>query len=152
MSEDYRSEIGMFLGGVILGIYFNASNVMATDYTHIYFSAVTLIYSVLFMASNVTLLKMIIGYWSTGKFDPIMFIVFITLSLLTLVALRKQVFVDESQWLKRMITHHSGAITTSKEIVEKTEDSDIKNLAEDMINAQEEEIKIMEYLLRENYT
>ena len=75
------------------------------------------------MASNVTLLKMVIGYWASGSFDTVMFVVFLTLSVLTLVALRKQIFVDESQWLKKMITHHSGAITTSKEIVKKTKES-----------------------------
>jgi Domain of unknown function (DUF305) len=150
MEEDYRSLIGMFIGGVLIGIYFNASNIMATDYTHVYFSTITLIYSVIFMASNVTILKMMVTYWATGNFDILMFIVFATLSVLTLIALRKQVFVDESQWLKRMITHHSGAITTSKEIVEKTEDPEVKNLAEEMIDTQEEEIHVMEKLL-ENY-
>lgn len=151
MDGDLVNEIWMFIGGVILGIYFNASNVMADDFTHVYFSAVTLIYSVLFMASNVTILKMVIGYWSTGKFDPTIFIVFLTLSLLTLVALRKQIFVDDSQWLKRMITSHSGSITATKEIANKTTNKNIKNFAEGMINTQEEEIKIMEELL-ENYS
>ena len=145
--SDIKSLVWMFIGGVILGIYFNASNVLATDYTHVYFSAVTMIYSVIFMASNVTLLKIVVGYWEHNRFDMTMFIVFAALSLLTLIALRKQIFVTESQWLKRMITHHSNAIKTSEEIVQKTENEDVKTLASNMISNQKKEIEMMEKLL-----
>jgi DUF305 family protein family protein len=148
--SDKSSLMWIFIGGVILGIYFNASYVLADDYSHIYFGTMTLVYSVLFMASNVTILKILISYWSSGYFDTSMFLAFLTLSALMLYMLHEQVFVDERQWLKRMITHHSGAIKTSKKILERTDDEDIKSLAEEIIVDQEEDIDVMQDLLAEN--
>jgi uncharacterized protein (DUF305 family) len=46
-----------------------------------------------------------------------------------------------------MITHHSTALTTSEQILYKTENDNVKELAHDIINTQEREIKIMKQLL-----
>ncbi len=62
--------------------------------------------------------------------------------------LRQQAFVNDNQWLKRMISHHSTALTTSYKIKEKTDNEQIKKLAEDIIKEQEEEIQLMESLLQ----
>ena len=46
-----------------------------------------------------------------------------------------------------MITHHSTALTTSYQIINNTNDEQIKQLAKDIINTQEREIKLMKSLL-----
>ena len=51
--------------------------------------------------------------------------------------------VSDKEWLKRMISHHSTALTTSHKIKERTKDKKIKRLAEEIIETQEKEIKIM---------
>ena len=46
-----------------------------------------------------------------------------------------------------MISHHSTALTTSHKIYNKTSDEKIKELAKNIIQTQEDEIKIMKSLL-----
>ena len=69
--------------------------------------------------------------------------------ILTLVAIRTQLFVTDRQFLKGMIPHHSMAITMSKKIRERTTDQREKKLADDIIRSQESEIGIMRRLLSE---
>jgi len=63
--------------------------------------------------------------------------------------LREQFLINDRQWLKRMISHHSTALTTSHKIKKKTQQEKIKKLAGDIIEAQEREIKMMKKWLRE---
>ena len=65
----------------------------------------------------------------------------------TIFLLRKQFMVNDREWLKRMISHHSTALTTSHKIVERTENEKVRRLAEDIIDTQEREIKLMKSLL-----
>jgi len=67
--------------------------------------------------------------------------------LIVLYLIRSQTFVDDSQFLEGMIPHHSMAITMSRKIKDKTNNPKIKKLAEDIITAQEQEIKYMNELL-----
>ena len=76
-------------------------------------------------------------------------IFFIVLSLLLIVILRLQIGVNDNNWLKRMISHHSTALTTSKKIVNRTKNKEVKDLAKSIIKEQENEIKIMEKILNE---
>lgn len=61
---------------------------------------------------------------------------------------KKQVFIKEEQYLKEMIEHHSMALVTSQEILEKTRDYRVKKLASDIYNNQTQEIQYMKQLLR----
>jgi DUF305 family protein family protein len=138
----------MFVGSLIIGIYFNAMNVLADDYSHLYFTSTTLIYSALFMASNMALLEVFMHYSHGGALDITTLVSFLTLSILLIYALRQQTFVDDEQWLKRMISHHSTALTTSKRTLERTENEDVRELASSIVKTQKEEIQIMEELLK----
>jgi uncharacterized membrane protein len=60
---------------------------------------------------------------------------------------RKQVAIKDKQYLEGMIEHHSMALLTSKEILKKTDDYNIAKLAKNIIETQENEIKIMRDLL-----
>ena len=61
----------------------------------------------------------------------------------SIMLLREQLYVNDEQWLKRMISHHSTALTTSHNIYNKTNNANLKKLAKDIIDKQEKEIKIM---------
>ena len=56
-------------------------------------------------------------------------------------AIRKQLFVDQKQYLLGMIPHHSMAILMSKELQKK--ENNIPKLLNDIITNQENEIKFM---------
>jgi ribonuclease P protein component len=79
-----------------------------------------------------------------GHFNINVFITGIVLSIMvSILLLREQYMVSDKEWLKRMISHHSTALTTSHKIKERTKDNKIKRLAEEIIETQEKEIKIM---------
>jgi hypothetical protein len=71
-------------------------------------------------------------------------IIGILLIVVMMVIIRKQLFINDSQYLDSMIPHHSMAIFMSKKILEKVKDNKIVNdLATNIINNQEKEIDIM---------
>ena len=47
------------------------------------------------------------------------------------------------EFIKHMIPHHEGAVVMAKETLQKSENAEIKNLAESIINSQYAEIKKM---------
>jgi len=57
--------------------------------------------------------------------------------------IRKQMFINEKEYTKNMITHHSMAILMSKQILKKSKDPFIVNLANNIIKAQYKEIDEM---------
>ncbi len=71
-------------------------------------------------------------------------IIGILLIVVMMVIIRKQLFINKSQYLDSMIPHHSMAIFMSKKILEKEIDNKkVNDLATNIINNQEKEIDIM---------
>lgn len=56
---------------------------------------------------------------------------------------RNQVYVYDKDYLNEMIEHHSMAILTSEEILQKTGSERVKRLAENIIDTQQKEIEYM---------
>jgi len=146
----YKRQIIMFIVMVIVGMLFNPMNILANQVTDIYVS-LTLFYGGLLMASNMIWAHEIVHYLSMGHFNLSVFSFGIVLSIsISILLLRKQLFVDDKQWLKRMIPHHSTALTTTNQLIQS--DNIQKNpvlyrLAKDIIYNQEQEIKLMKSML-----
>ena len=136
----------MFIIMVFVGISFNAMNMLVFRFDDLYLS-LTLFYGGLIMASNMIWAHEIIHFIYHGKMNKIIFIIGIILTILTTFIIRSQIFVDDNQWLRRMISHHSTALTTSHKIKNKTQNLELKQLAEDIIDTQEKEILQMKRLL-----
>ena len=136
----------MFVIMVFVGISFNAMNMLVFRFNDLYLS-LTLFYGGLIMASNMIWAHEIIHFIYHGKMNKIIFSIGIILTILTTFIIRSQVFVDDNQWLRRMISHHSTALTTSHKIKNKTQNPKLKQLAEDIIDTQEKEISQMKQLL-----
>jgi len=66
---------------------------------------------------------------------------------LSLFLVRSQATVDQVSWMKAMIPHHSIAILTSERA--DIEDERVKELAQEIIEAQEREIEEMQKLIEE---
>ena len=142
-----RKQSLTFLIMIIVGILFNPMNILAFRIKDLYLS-LTLLYGGLLMASNMMWAHELIHYILYGHFNAYIFILGILLSIgISIYLLRNQFLVDDEQWLKRMISHHSTALTTSLNIYNKTKNKKIKKLAKDIIDTQEDEIKIMKSLL-----
>jgi cell shape-determining protein MreC len=74
-----------------------------------------------------------------------LFIIF--LIVITIYFYRNQVFIGEKEYISDMIEHHSMAILTSEEILKKTDNAKVANLANRIVQAQTEEIQEMQQLL-----
>jgi hypothetical protein len=145
-SSLYKQQI-MFIVMVIIGMLFNPMNILAYRFTDLYLST-TLFYGGLLMASNMIWGHEIVHYLSMGHFNMLLFSVGIVLSIsISILLLREQLLVDDNQWLRRMIPHHSTALTTTHKIYNRTNNPQIKDLAKDIINTQEREIQLMKSLL-----
>ena len=73
--------------------------------------------------------------------------------LLALLALftylyRKQIAINDKQYLEGMIEHHSMAVFQSEEILKKTDKYDLAKLAKNIIQTQNDELRTMTNLLK----
>jgi hypothetical protein len=142
----YKKNIIQFIVMTLIGICFNPMNMLAYRFKDLYFS-LTLFYGGLLMASNMIWSHEIVHYLSMGMFDKKLFLFGIILSVIIVMIMRKQILVNDKQWLRRMIPHHSTALTTSNQIMKKTKDEKIKKLANEIIETQEREIKLMKDMI-----
>ena len=146
-SSLYKGHIIMFIVMVIIGMLFNPMNILAYRITDLYIS-LTLFYGGLLMSSNMIWAHEIVHYLSMGHFNMLVFSIGIILSIsVSILLLRQQLLVDDKQWLKRMIPHHSTALTTTHKIYNRTNNPNIKKLAKEIIDTQEKEIELMKSLL-----
>ena len=143
----YKKQLIMFIVMVIIGMLFNPMNILAYRFSDLYISQ-TLFYGGLLMASNMIWAHEIVHYLSMGHFNILFFSVGIILSIgISIFLLRDQLMVNDKQWLRRMISHHSTALTTSHKIYNKTDNIQLKELANEIINTQEREIELMKSML-----
>ena len=75
------------------------------------------------------------------------YVILTSLFVLFVYLYRNQVAINDKQYLEGMIEHHSMALLTSQEILKKTDDYNVSKLAKNIIQTQEDEIKIMRELL-----
>jgi hypothetical protein len=73
-------------------------------------------------------------------------IIFFSLALF-IYLYKKQIAINDKQYLEEMIEHHSMALLTSEEILKKTDNYEITKLAKNIIQQQQDEIKTMRELL-----
>ena len=140
-------QIIMFIIMVIVGVLFNPMNILAYRESDLFLS-LTLFYGGLLMASNMMWSHEIVHYLSMGHFNKKIFVLGLFLSCFCVFLLRNQFKVNDNQWLKRMISHHSTALTTSHNIYNKTDNPDVKKLAAEIIETQEKEITLMKKLIQ----
>lgn len=148
--NSFKDKLIMFIVMIIVGMLFNPMNILAYKLNHLYLST-TLFYGGIMMASNMVWSHEIVHYLQMGHFNLSTFAIGVGLSVFTAIALlRSQQFVTVKQWLRRMIPHHSTAITTTKKIL-KTDDvkknSKLYRLMKDIIYNQEREILVMKSYL-----
>lgn len=119
-------------------------NVAAFD--HIY-NSLTRFYMTTLMVAAMAI-SMLIFIWKMYPNQNLNFVIiaFAVISFFgTLFLLRTQTSITDSQWMKAMIPHHSSAIMTSSNV--KFKDAEVQQLADEIIIAQEKEIKQMKEMI-----
>lgn len=145
--EVLRKQVIQFVVMVVVGIILNPMNVLAHRMEDVYFS-MTLFYGGVLMASNMMWAHEIVHFLDMGHFNGKLFMIGVILSAFTsMFLLREQLFVSESQWLRRMISHHSTAVTTSKKIASLSKNEEVQKLAKEIVYTQEKEIFQMKGML-----
>jgi len=142
MSIDLKHQAIMFIVMIVVGVCFNPMNMLAYRFEDLYLS-LTLVYGGCIMASNMIWAHELIHLLHHGKMNTMLFFAGLLLTILFTLIIRQQVLIDDKQWLRRMISHHSTALTTSHKINDRTDDDELKKLSQDIIDAQEKEITQM---------
>jgi peptidoglycan/LPS O-acetylase OafA/YrhL len=116
------------------------------EFNHVY-NSITRIYMTTLMIASMAI-SMLLFMWKMYPNKKLNYsiIVFSTITFLgTLLLLRTQTPISDIQWMKAMIPHHSSAIMTSSNASFK--DPEVQKLANDIIEAQEKEIKQMKEMI-----
>jgi hypothetical protein len=139
------SIVMMFVGSFLIQ-YFIMSRIM-TNIKEDITKSTGKIYMSLIMASLMSLLEILMHDMYNFMFSWHYYLFFIALLIALVFVYKKQLFIDDKNYLEEMIEHHSMALLTSNEIVGKTSDDKVKLLATNIIKTQEREIEQMKLLL-----
>lgn len=142
--EPYRRFFLML--GVSFIIMYTAMFLNVFEFNHIYFS-LTRVYMALLMVAPMSLSMMFFmrKMFKDKRLNRIIIITSIAVFILALVLLRTQIPISDEQYMKAMIPHHSSAILTSN--YANINDPEVQELAKDIIEAQEREIRQMKRIL-----
>ena len=133
--------IVMFIGSFIIQ-YFLMPPIMVNSIKDIT-NNVGKFYTVIIMCLLMGTLDVIMFDQRYGVISYHLYTLFISFIALFTYLYRKQIAVNNKQYLEGMIEHHSMSIFTSEEILKKTNDYHIAKLAKNIIQTQNDEIKMM---------
>lgn len=139
------SIVMMFVGSFLIQ-YFIMSRIMTNIKEDITKSRGK-IYMSLIMATLMSLLEIFMHNMYNFMFSWHYYLFFFVLLIALIFIYKKQLFIDDKNYLEEMIEHHSMALLTSNQIVGKTTDDKVKLLATNIIKTQEREIEQMKLLL-----
>ena len=152
MNKSVRDNIILFVVMTIMGIVFNPMNMLAYRWSDLYLST-TLLYIGMLMGSNMLWGHQVVHGLQHGfqSVDMSVVIVGVLLSIGMIILLRSQIGVTPEQWMRRMIPHHSTALTTSTRLRDRYKDelpAGVLRLANNIIKTQEVEISEMKRMLQ----
>ena len=143
-----KYQLVMFVVMVVVGVCFNPMNILAYRFNDLYLSQ-TLVYGGILMASNMIWAHELVHLIVMKHCNYTVMGIGVILSLcVSVFLLRAQWMIDDTQWLRRMISHHSTALTTSHNIYNQTKDPKVKQLAKEIIDTQEREISQMKEMIQ----
>ncbi len=118
----------------------------ADKFDHVYMSLMRIYMTILMVCPMaITMLLFMKGMYKNQKVNAGILAGSILVFALTFYFVRTQAFIGDTQWMRAMIPHHSSAILTSSEA--DLSDPEVKELADEIIKAQEKEIALMKHLL-----
>lgn len=105
------------------------------------------LYMSFIMALYMLLLSVMMNDYQYNKISFNWYLTLIVLLVVMIYVYRNQIGINDKQYLEGMIEHHSMAILTSKEIINKSEDYNVLKLAKSIVQQQENEINKMRELV-----
>ncbi len=131
--------------------FFLMSYIMTNSFTNITFSVGKFYMS--------CIMALIMGLLEVGMHDYFMYSrLFVSSSyylsigfslVIFLYLYRNQMYINDNDYLSEMIEHHSMALLTSEQILEKTQSEKVRKLATNILETQQAEINYMKQLVNE---
>jgi hypothetical protein len=150
MSLSYSVSYMIITG--FLTQYFVMSNVMTYDIANIT-NNLSKIYISLVMAFIMGILEVLMNDMHQKTLSLRYYIPLFLCFGISLWLYRKQISVNEANYLREMIEHHDMALFTSKNLLDKPNiAAEVRNFAEKIINTQTKEIDEMKQLIQEQQT
>ena len=154
MNQEKKSSYIKFAGMIITSmiVMFGLMYLNSYDFSHVRWSE-TRFYMTFIMgaAMAVIMLSFMRDMYSDNKINIAIYLGSIGVFLVALFLVRSQTTVRDTSWMNAMIPHHSIAILTSERA--EINDVRVRELADEIIQAQLREIEEMNWLLadiREN--
>lgn len=113
-----------------------------------YYTSLTRIYMTLLMVAPMALVMILImsHMYSDRRKNIVITVASISIFILALLGLRSQTPINDVQYMKAMIPHHSSAIMVSEKA--NLKDPEVIKLSKEIIEAQEREIAQMENAIK----
>ena len=135
----------MFIGSFL--IQFVVMSALMTNQMLNIRSSIGKFYISCIMALLMGLLEVAMYDFHMGSISIIYYLAICFVLTIFVYLYRNQVYIYDKDYLNEMIEHHSMALLTSEEILQKTGNERVKRLAENIISTQQEEILYMDKLL-----
>ena len=141
-----HSMIIMFFGSFIIQ-YVVMPAIMVSNFSHIT-NNIGKAYLAIIMALSMVIIEVMMHDHQYHVLSANLYAILFGLVALFTYLYRKQIAVDDKQYLEGMIEHHSMALLTSEEILKKTDNYDVAKLAKNIIQTQTDELQLMNRLLK----
>ncbi len=132
--------LSMFVGSFFIHMYLMPF-VMTSNIKYVQLFSLNKFYNSIFMALSMVFIQ------SVTESSIILTIVTLFGMHVFYFAIKYQFMVDEENYLRDMIEHHSMALQTSKQLLEKPISNETKQLALTILETQQKEIKQMQKML-----
>jgi len=136
----------MFVGSFIIQ-YYLMSPIMVSNRIYIT-NNIGKAYIATIMGLFMVLLEVMMHDHQYHVFSMNFYIILAAILALFVYLYRKQVAINDTQYLEGMIEHHSMALLTSEQVLKKTDNYDVAKLAKNIIQQQEDEIREMRELVK----
>ena len=140
-----NTMIIMFIGSFFIH-YFLMSSITVNKRIYIT-NNLGKVYMSVIMAGLMLFLEVMMHDHQYSVFSLNLYLLLASLVALFVYLYRYQIAIDDKQYLKGMIEHHSMALLTSEEILKKTNNYNVAKLAKNIIQEQQDEIDSMKKLL-----
>lgn len=146
MNKNYKKFLGMITTAAILMYIVMYLNTYS--YGHVFFSEMRLYMTILSTCvMAVVMLSFMLHMLKNKKINISIMIISVLVFVSSFTLMRNQTTIDDVDYMEGMIPHHSIAILTSKRA--KITDPRVRELADEIIKAQEREIDEMKRLIED---
>jgi hypothetical protein len=144
---ELKQSLFIMISGSFIIQFFIMSALMTNKLLNIR-STVGKFYISLIMALLMGFLELFMYDYHMGSISIFYYLFFGLLLVVFVYLYRNQVYIYDKEYLNEMIEHHSMALLTSEEILQKTTSERVKRLAENIVSTQQAEIEYMDKLLK----